>query len=67
MRHARCKSYRHPCNETLCTPLRRPIWFEGSSGEDTFDDLNQETLDLIQSGKLDISQICQEKVTLIHK
>jgi len=35
--------------------------FLGSSVEDSFEDIDRATLDLIQSGKIDISQICQEK------
>lgn len=35
----------------------------GNSVENSLDYIDQETLDLLESGKIDISQICEEKVS----
>ena len=34
----------------------------GNSAEDTFNQIDQETLDLLQAGKLDVFSLCEEKV-----
>merc|ERR1740128_165840 len=53
-------------NDSNVSVRRKKKKFLGNSTEDTFDQIDQETLDLLEAGKLDVSQMDQVKPVKEH-